>query len=112
MQISLFQLLPSLMLFSHALKYDIRLSWLFKSDHLYFQVSLELDCFGQESFAYLALEFGEVVRNGDAISIFFDFAIDPVFQTPSMHQLAASLAGAWTDQRVTICGLVAQADFA
>lgn len=112
MQIPLLELLPSLVLLSHALQDHIGSLWLVEGDHLELLASGELDHLGEEGLADLALEFGEVVGDCDVVELSLHLAVYPVLQAADVHQLAGSLALAGTDQRVLLARLLAQADLA
>ena len=111
MQVALFELLPTLMLLSHAFNHDVRFLWLFEGDQLHLGPFF-LNGFGKQSLADLTLKFGEVVRNGDAIEIFLDFAVDPVFEAVHVHQFAAAFAGTRVDQWIGFGRLITKADLA
>jgi hypothetical protein len=73
---------------------------------------LEFHHFGKGEFAYLTLEFGEVVGRRDPFDLLLNFAVDPRLQTTHVNQLTTAFTIARRNQRVVNRLLAAQAHLA
>jgi len=111
MKISFFKFFSPFVFLCKTLKHNVWIFWLLEGDKLHFFSLSKQDSFGQESFANLAFEFAEVIRNRYSTDLPLDFTGNPIFETSCMNQLTRAFTCAWVYQWISGRCLIAQADF-
>ena len=103
MKISFFDLLSPLMFICDTLEEHVVFFWFLEIKHLEARdILLELYCFWEETFAYLALKFWKIVGNSYSVDILLNLAVDPIFKTVDMNKLATSLTSTRIYQRISL----------
>ena len=79
--------------------------------HFFLELTFD-DLPWERLFTQLALKFGKIVSGDNANNFFFNFAVDPHFQTLNMHNFARTFTITRGNQEIILRYFVAEAKFA